>query len=85
LFCFYAPEFPSLEVDKGRINTNLRRKGTTYFLKHQIFPKGNDAISIQMNIRAPVATIYYSGHKRTLPFTAEKLANFTREVGQVHT
>jgi hypothetical protein len=85
LFCFYAPEFPSLEVDKGRINTNLRRKGTTYFLKHQIFPKGNDAMSIQTNIRAPVATIYYSGHKRTLPFTAENFANFTREVGQVHT
>ena len=38
-----------------------------------------------MNIRTPIATIYYSGHKRTLPFTAEKLTNFTREVGQVHT
>ena len=38
-----------------------------------------------MKIRAPIATIYYSGHKRTLQFTAEKFANFTREVGQVHT
>ena len=38
-----------------------------------------------MNIRTPIVIIYYSGHKRTLPFTAEKLANFTREVGQVHT
>ena len=37
-------------------------------------------MSIQTNIRTPVATIYYSGHKRTLPFTAEKLGKFTCEV-----